>query len=109
MGAAYFADGDLIDYTPSAAVAVGDVVVIGDTVTVAVRPIAANTLGAVAVEGVFTFPKATGSAIGQGVIVYWDATNGVITATAGSNKRAGKVAAAAASSDTTVKVVLNLV
>jgi predicted RecA/RadA family phage recombinase len=104
--ASYFQDGDLIDYTPSSAVAAGDVVVLNDLVTVAPRPIAANALGAVAVEGVFTLPKASG-AIGQGAIVYWDSTNSNITTTSTSNKRAGKAAAAAASGDATVKVLIN--
>ena len=105
--AEYYADGDLIDYTPSSAVAAGDVVLVGDTVTVAPRPIAAGKLGAVAVEGVFKLPKASG-AISQGVIVYWDATAGNITTTATNNKRAGKAAAAAASGDAVVAVLLNI-
>lgn len=103
----YFADGDLIDYTPSSAVSAGDVVMLADLFTVAPRPIAANKLGAVAVEGVFTVAKATG-AISQGAIVYWDATAGNITTTATNNKRAGKAAAAAASGDATVKVLINI-
>lgn len=103
----YVQDGDLIDYTPSSAVAAGDVVVLNDLVTVAPRPIAANKLGAVAVEGVYALPKATG-AIGQGAIVYWDATAGNVTTTATGNKRAGKAAAAAASGDATVRVLINI-
>jgi predicted RecA/RadA family phage recombinase len=75
-------------------------------VTVAPVAIAANKLGAVAIEGVFELPKASGS-ISQGVVVYWDSTNSNITTTAGSNKRAGKAAYAQASGDTTVKVLLN--
>lgn len=103
----YVQDGDLIDYTPGSAVAAGDVVVLNDLVTVAPRPIAANKLGAVAVEGVFALPKASG-AIGQGALVYWDATNGNVTTTSSGNKRAGKAAAAAASGDTTVRVLINI-
>lgn len=104
---ASYVQGDcLIDYTPSSAVAAGDVVVLNDLVTVAPRPIAANALGAVAIEGVHSMPKASG-AIGQGAIVYGDATNSNITTTSSGNKRAGKAAAAAASADTTVQVLLN--
>lgn len=104
---ASYVQGDcLIDYTPSAAVSAGDVVVLNDLVTVAPRAIAANALGAVAVEGVWSMPKATG-AIGQGALVYWDATAGNVTTTASGNKRAGKAAAAAASADTTVQVLIN--
>ena len=104
--ASYVQSDCLIDYTPSAAVAAGDVVVLNDLVTVAPRPIAADALGAVSVEGVWSMPKATG-AIGQGAIVYWDATAGNVTTTSSGNKRAGKAAAAAASADTTVLVLIN--
>jgi len=103
----YYQDGDLINYTPSSAVAAGAVVVLADLVTVAPRPIAANQLGSVAVEGVFKLPKASG-AISQGAIVYWDATNSNVTTTAGSNKRAGKAAEAAASGDAVVPVLINI-
>lgn len=102
-----YVQGDcLIDYTPSAAVAAGDVVVLNDLVTVAPRAIAANKLGAVAIEGVFSMPKASG-AIGQGAIVYWDATAGNVTTTATNNKRAGKAAKAAGTNDTTAQVLIN--
>lgn len=104
---ASYVQGDcLVDYTPGSAVAAGDVVVLNDLVTVAPRPIAANALGAVAIEGVWSMPKASG-AIGQGALVYWDATNGNVTTTASGNKRAGKAAAAAASGDTSVMVIIN--
>lgn len=104
---ASYVQGDcLIDYTPSAAVAAGDVVVMADLVGVANRPIAANTLGAVSIDGVHSMPKATG-AISQGAIVYWDATAGNVTTTSSGNKRAGKAAAAAASADASVSVILN--
>lgn len=104
---ASYVQGDcLIDHTPSSAVAAGDVVVLNDLITVAPRPIAANKLGAVAIEGVHSMPKASG-AIGQGALVYWDSTNSNITTTSSGNKRAGKAAAAAASADTTVQVILN--
>ena len=96
----------MIDYTPGSAVAAGDVVVLADLVCVATHAISANALGAVAIDGVFTLPKATG-AISQGAIVYWDAGNSNVTTTSSGNKRAGKAAAAAASGDATVPVILN--
>ena len=72
--ATFVQDGCAIDYTPGAAVAAGNVVVQGALIGVAKRPIAANELGALSVEGVFDFPKATGggSAVAAGVNVYWD-------------------------------------
>jgi predicted RecA/RadA family phage recombinase len=105
--ASFVQDGCVIDYTPSSAVAAGAVVVLNDLVCVAPVAIAANALGAVAVDGVWALPKASG-AIGQGAIVYWDSTNSNITTTSTSNKRAGKASAAAVSGDTTVNVLINI-
>jgi predicted RecA/RadA family phage recombinase len=107
--AVYFQEGDSIDYTPGADVAAGDVVVQGDLVGVAVRPIAANTLGALAVTGVFDFAKATGggSAIAMGAIVYWDDAANQANTTSAGNKLLGKVVRAAADADTTVRVRLS--
>lgn len=102
--ASYVQDGDLIDYTPGSAVAAGDVVVIGSVVAVAPRPIAANALGALAVEGVWSFSKNAGIVIGQGDKVYYYATSGAVTGATGTV--AGFAAEAAASGDTSVKVVL---
>ena len=67
-------DGAAIDYTPGAAVSAGDVVVQGELIGVAKLDIAANALGALAVQGVFDFPKATGvgTAITVGSRVYGD-------------------------------------
>jgi len=102
-------DGISVDYTPAAAVTAGDVVVQNELVGVAKKDIAANALGALAVSGVFDFPKGTtsGSAIAAGKNVYWDDTNDVATETAGSNKLIGKTVAAATDTDTTVRVRMN--
>jgi predicted RecA/RadA family phage recombinase len=102
-------EGETIDYTPSSAVAVGAVVAVGSVgVGVAVRPIAANELGALAVEGVFEFPKATGAgtALTFGAKVYWDATNSVVTTTSSGNTLAGYVVVAAGTADAVVRVKL---
>ena len=99
--------GASIDYTPGAEVAAGDVLVIGDLVAVSERPIAAGKLGALAVEGLRSFPKAVdaSTALAQGTIVYWDAALQVATADS-SHKRLGLVAAAAADTDASVHVLL---
>jgi predicted RecA/RadA family phage recombinase len=101
----YVQDGDLIDYTPSSAVAAGDVIQVGKIVTVAPRPIAANKLGAVAVEGVWALPKPTGAGTdyAQGSKVYWYSSQAVTGVT---GVQAGYVVAAPATTDTTVKVLL---
>lgn len=99
--------GGSIDYTPGSAVAVGAVVALGTVaVGVADRPIAANEKGALVVEGVFAFPKATGSgsAITAFSAVYWDVDPGVITTTSSGNIPAGYTVAAAADGDAEVMV-----
>lgn len=103
--ASYVQDDDLLDYTPGSAVAAGDVVVIGSLVAVAPRPIAANALGTVAIEGVWAMPCATGATGAQGSAINWYATSGVAHATTGT--AAGKLAKARLADDTTVHVVLN--
>ena len=102
--AVFVQDGCSIDYTPGTAVASGDVVVQGDLVGVAKRPIAANELGSLSVDGVFDFAKATNVAFTVGTILYWDDTNNLVTTTATGNKQIGKVVRAAATTDPTVRV-----
>jgi len=109
--AQFIHDGDAIDYTPGAAVSAGDVVVLEDLVGVAKRDIAANTLGALTVTGVFDVAKAGGAGVtfAAGAKVYWDDTNNVAVATDGSgaNKLIGKAVAAATDAATLVRVRLS--
>ena len=106
--ATYVQKGESIDYTPGADVAAGDVVVQGDLVGVARTPIAADTLGSLAVAGVFDFPKATGvgSGIAAGATCYWDAADGEAKTDdeSGANERIGKAIQAAADADETVRI-----
>lgn len=107
--ATFVQEGKMIDYTPTSAdVAAGAVVVQGDLVGVATSPIKQNELGALTVEGVFAFPKATGggSAITAGALCYWDAADSEAKedAEAGANKLIGPCVAAAADADATVKI-----
>ena len=106
--AQFIHDGKSIDYTPGADVAAGDVVVQNDLLGVAKLDIAANTLGALAVTGVFDVPKATGAgtAIGAGAKVYWNATAKQATTTATGNKYLGKTIKAAVDADATVRIRL---
>jgi len=109
--ATFVHDGAAIDYTPGAAVAAGDVVVQGELIGIAKTPIAANALGALAVDGVYDLPKATGvsTAITAGALVYWDVADGEATTAAdsGTNKLLGKTIAAAGDNDATVRVRLS--
>lgn len=102
--------GDAIDYTPVADVAAGDVIVAGDLVAVAKRDIKAGVQGALAVVGVFAFPKESGGGVtfSFGDLAYWDAANSVAVDTdnAGANKLIGKVTADAADNDAEVRIRL---
>ena len=114
--ATYVQDDKVVDYTPTSAVAAGQVVVQGALVGVAKEPIPANTLGALAIRGVFDFPKAAGagSGIAAGTQVYWDATDQVATASANNGATPpvnypslGKTVQACADADASVRVRLH--
>jgi predicted RecA/RadA family phage recombinase len=88
----FIQEGRQIEFTPTVAVAAGQVVVNGDLVGVALGPVAANTPGTFAVDGVFEFPKQSGvgTAMTLGALLYWDSANQRATATAAGNKLIGK-------------------
>jgi len=108
MKVVFIQDGDSIDYTPTVDVPAGTVVVQNDLVGVTKRHIPANTLGSLAVSGVFDFPKATatGSAVGAGFNMFWNTTT-LIATTIGTFKLIGKTIKAATDADTTVRIRLN--
>ena len=94
----------MVDHTPAADVALGDVVVVGDTLRLAHRAIAATTKGSLAASGgIYQMPKAAGadSAIADGKKVYWDAVAKVITATAEGHKVLGYTVGASLDADIT--------
>ena len=112
--ATFIHDGKAIDYTPGSDVSAGDVVVQNNLVGIAKTPIAADALGALAVEGVFDVAKAAVE-IEAGKPVYWDADGNPVTGDAGSgaatttedgNVQMGFSIAAAADTDETVRVKL---
>ena len=109
--ATFVHDGNAIDYTPGAAVAAGDVIVLTDLIGIARTPIAASEPGTLAVVGVFDFPKATGggTALTAGTNVYWDVAEQVAKADdeSGANKLLGKVVKSATDGDETVRVRLS--
>jgi predicted RecA/RadA family phage recombinase len=111
LAARYISDGRYIDYTPAQDVAAGDVIVQGELPGVAVVDIPANTLGALCVDGLVDFAKATGggTAIAAGTVLYWDATAKRATTSAGggANKYIGKSALAAADGESVVRVRFN--
>ncbi len=107
--AVFVQQGEQIDYTPSADVAAGDVVVQGDLVGVARTPIPAGTPGSLAVAGVFDVVKASETEFVAGAKVYWDAANklAVTTDGAGANKLVGKAVRAAGAGATVIRVRLS--
>lgn len=70
-------DGKTINYTPSAAVSEGDIVIVGPYIGVATRPIAASAQGALMLEGEFRIDKdgTTGPVFAVGDLVDWDPVN----------------------------------
>jgi len=115
--ATFIQDGNSVDYTPSSAVAAGDVVVQGTMVGVARTPIAASALGSLAVRGVFDVVKAA-VAFTAGAAVYWDADGDPVGGTAGTgaatttrtgNTFMGFAPKAAGETDTTVRTDLRSV
>jgi predicted RecA/RadA family phage recombinase len=79
-----------INYVPGGNVLSGDVVVQNNLVGVATQQISSGTLGALAVEGEFWFPKVGGLGINLGDKVYWDDVANVITKTSAGNIFVGR-------------------
>lgn len=71
-------EGERMDYTPVADVAAGDVIDLGGFVGISTEPIAANTLGSLALYGAFDVNKFAGEAWAIGDKIYWD--QGTLTA-----------------------------
>ena len=104
-----------IDYTPSAAVTGGDVIVLNGIIGIAVTDIAANDLGSLAVEGLFKLPKTTAAWV-RGLPVHWNPTGDPDSGVAGTGAAnqlgiglyAGLCTATAASGDDFGIVNLNV-
>lgn len=109
--ARYVHAGKTIDYTPTVNVAALSVIIRGDLVCVANLDIAANTLGALTIEGVFDFDKATGggTVITAGTKLYWDEAVRQVTVdeASGANKYIGKAVADAGNDAITVRAKLD--
>jgi predicted RecA/RadA family phage recombinase len=101
----------MVDYTPGGNVASEAVVLQGDLIGIALRPISANVKGALATGGIFDFTKneGVGEAIAAGAPCYWDVAEGMAKddAESGANKLIGKCVAAAGDDDPTVRIKLD--
>jgi predicted RecA/RadA family phage recombinase len=103
----YVQDGKTISFTPTAAVASGEAVLLATLLVVAIGAIAVDTEGTGVTEGVFELPKKSTDVLAVGAAVYWDDTANEITSLATGNTLAGKVWAAAANPSTSVWVKIN--
>jgi len=98
--------GDRIDYTPSSAVASGDVIVESTLVGIALVDIPANELGALSVEGVFDVACLGTDVVAIGDVLYWDAGNTEATLTASTHNVIGVATSASANGVESVEVKL---
>lgn len=76
----------------------GDPVLVGELFGVVVGDVDAGSTAVVALEGEFSLPKVSGTAITQGQALYWDAENEELTPTFGYGRRVVAIATAAAGS-----------
>ena len=109
MTARFIHDGNSIDYTPGANVAAGDVIVLNSLIGIAKLDIPANTLGALALTGVFEINAEPMVTYNIGVPVYWNASEDYATTDndGGTRPLIGYVTVASpAASSQTVRVLL---
>ena len=81
-------------------------VVVDELVGIALSDIAPGAVGSLAVEGVFQLPAETTATFTVGQTLYWDSSEGKLTATQGSFKKIGYAFAAKESSGATGLVKL---
>jgi predicted RecA/RadA family phage recombinase len=111
-----YSQGDHLPYTPTVDTPAGTVVTVGALTGVTEVDIYANRLGALALEGVFLFPKATtgGSGQAEGTVFYWDPVNQIATVSPNNGATPpvafnylGKSFASCADGDATVPIRLH--
>jgi len=107
--ATQYQDGDVIDYTLTGAVDVGDVVPLGTgMIGIALNSGLTGEVIGLAIEEVYEINATTADVIAIGDVVYFNATTRAITITATSNTRAGRaISAKAAAAAGTVFVKIN--
>lgn len=101
----YVSAGNVVELTaPSGGVVAGTPKLIGSLVVIPAVSAAQDAKFSAQVTGVFTVPKATGDAWGEGEKVYWDVADGNFNQSASGNTLVGVAAAAAGTNDTTGSV-----
>lgn len=107
MAANHIQPGEVINFTATAALAVGAGVKIGLRLGVTLVALAIGANGSVAVSGVWSLPKLSTDVVTQGVLLYWDDTNKRLTVTATANTLAGYAFEDSAAGVATVAIKLN--
>ena len=79
MSAVFIHDGEYLDHLPAVDIPLGAVVVLSDSIGIAVRAIPAGSLGGLAMEGVFDLPRAAGALIPKGKHLAWDPATQQVT------------------------------
>lgn len=103
-----YQDGHVIDHTLTSDVNVGDVIPLGTMVGVAVTSGLTGEVIAVAIEKVWQVTAATADVITVGAVLYFDATNRVVTTVSTANTLAGKaISAKAVATAGTVYIKIN--
>ena len=96
----------VIPYVAGGDVSAGTLVFLGDMPAVTLEPVKSGVQCGVAVGAVIEGPRETGSAWTQGIVVYWNFSNGRFTTTATNNKRVGVVVGSEISPSATRALVL---
>ena len=105
MQARFIHDGKSVDFFPTSDIPAGTVVILGSLVGITKLDVKSNTLGAVAVVGVYDVEK-TNVAVPLGSKVYWDATAKKANLTATGTTLLGVAVLEATVDDTVVRVRL---
>lgn len=110
MTTKYLQEGAVLKHTAGSDINSNEIVVIGDSVAVALVDIDSGETGSVQTEGVFDLPKVSGTSWSQGDKLDWDSSEGAfgkgITSEAGDVTGCAIAAADAESGDTTGEVKL---
>lgn len=102
--------GDIIDFTPTIAVASGTGYLVGTALFgVAATDVAANSLGALQVTGVVEIAKTSALAIVAGDRLFWDPVNKAVNKTVTAQMCVGVAIADAANPSSTVQMKLGSV
>lgn len=96
-----------LKYLNSNAVAAGAVIVVNGQVLVATKAYGANATGVYVYRGKALLPKEASLAVAPGEVCYWVAANGNVNKTESGNTKLGICVEAAATTDTTVIVMLD--